>query len=52
MSTDQTDDKPVARPAKPVTEPAWALHDAITADPAHRRDYRTAKQPTAKRTTR
>lgn len=39
-------DKPTARPAKRPTEPPWALHEAITNDPAHRRDYRTTKQPT------
>jgi len=46
-----SEDKPTGRPVKRPTEPPWALHEAITNDPAHVRDYRTTKPPanTAKR---
>jgi hypothetical protein len=47
-----TADKPTARPVQRRTEPPWALHEAITNDPVHVRDYRTANQPAHRGTRR
>ncbi|MEC3976249.1 hypothetical protein [Amycolatopsis sp. H20-H5] len=44
-----TESKPTGRPTSAPAEKPWALHDAITNDPVHQRDYRTTPKPASKR---